>query len=50
MGLPPELEQYAVGFKPEDFDENPQAVLDAMEAARRLEEDSNTQMPLPSET
>jgi len=39
VGVPKELEAYVDGFKPEDFDKNPQAVIDAMEAARRLEED-----------
>ncbi len=49
VGLPKELEPYVEGFKPEDFEKNPQAVLDAMEAARKLEDDNNKQMPLPTE-
>jgi hypothetical protein len=39
VGLPKELEPYAEGFKPEDFNNNPQDVMDAMEAARKLAEE-----------
>lgn len=39
VGLPQELEPYAVGFKPEDFEKNPQAVMDAMEATRKYDEE-----------
>jgi hypothetical protein len=39
-----------VGFKPIDFEQNPQAVLDAAEAARKLnEEKENPYIPLPSD-
>jgi hypothetical protein len=50
VGLPKELEPYADGFKPEDFNNNMQDVMDAMEAARKLDHDTNAQLPLPSET
>jgi hypothetical protein len=48
VGLPKELESYAEGFTKEDFEKNPQDVMDAMEAARKYAEDQN--VPLPSES
>jgi hypothetical protein len=50
VGAPKELEPFLVGFKPIDFEQNPQAVLDAAEAARKLnEEKENPYIPLPSD-
>lgn len=50
VGLPPELANYADGFKPEDFDSNPQAVMDAIDATRKLEEDREAPQAMPLES
>jgi hypothetical protein len=50
VGAPENLQQYLEGFKKEDIEANPEAVLMAADRARQMAEDQdNNVVELPSE-